>query len=98
ESYLTAAKRRLQEELHLEVALKPLDKFYYQAGYASVGSEKEIDQLFIGFSDQIPKPDPQEIYSWQYLSLEKIKKTPLNYAPWFKLILKKLALSVIFNS
>lgn len=98
ESYLTAAKRRLQEEFHLDVVLKPLDKFYYQAGYASVGSEKEIDQLFIGFSDQIPKPNPQEIHSWQYLSLEKIKKTPLNYVPWFKLILKKLPSSAIFKA
>lgn len=97
ESYLQAANRRLFEELGLKVNLKPQFKFYYTASSGNQNSEKEIDQVFFGSTDAQPKPDPKEIHSWQYLSFEKIKKTPLNYAPWFKLILKKLPSSAIFN-
>lgn len=101
ESYLMAAQRRLQEELNLHVVLQPLAKFYYQAGYAPVGSEKEIDQLFIGFSDQKPRLDHHEVNQCRYLNLKNLQKAmrqqPGNYTPWFKLILKKLLSSVIFN-
>lgn len=98
ESYLQAARRRLKEEFGLTAELQPQFKFYYAASSDSQVAEKEIDQVFFGSTDDQPKPDPKEIQSWQYLSLEQLKTAPLNYAPWFKLILKKLALSDIFNS
>jgi len=98
ESYLQAANRRLKEEFGLTAKLKPQFKFYYTAPSGSQGSEREIDQVFFGQVNDRPKPNPQEIHSWQYLSLEQIKTTPLNYAPWFELILKRLSSSGIFNS
>ena len=98
ESYLQAANRRLKEEFGLTAKLKPQFKFYYTAPSGSQGSEREIDQVFFGQVNDRPKPNPQEIHSWQYLSLEQIKTTPLNYAPWFELILKRLPSSGIFNS
>lgn len=98
ETYLVAANRRLQEEFGLTADLKPLLKFSYSASYGKTGSEKEIDQVFIGFNDNQPKPDPAEIIAWQYLSLDQIKTFSGQLAPWFKILLKNLSVSDIFKS
>jgi len=102
ESYETAANRRLKEEFGLKANLKPLTKFFYQAFSGKAGCEKEIDQLFIGFSDQKPKPNKKEINAWQYTSLKELKQdintNPDQFALWLKVILKKLASSDIFKS
>lgn len=98
ETYLQAANRRLQEEFSLTAALKPLLKFTYSAQYGKAGSEKEIDQVFIGFSNVQPKPDPAEISAWKYMSLDQIKTFSGQLAPWFKILLKNLSVSDIFKS
>jgi len=98
ESYLQAAQRRLKEEFGLTANLEPQFKFYYTASSGSQVAEKEIDQVFFGSTDDQPKPDPKEIQAWQYLSLKQLKTASLNYAPWFKLILKKMPASAIFNA
>lgn len=97
ESYLMAARRRLLEEFGLTADLQPQFKFYYTAPSDSQVAEKEIDQVFFGSTDDQPKPDLKEIQAWQYLSLKQLKTAPLNYAPWFKLILKKIPSSAIFK-
>jgi len=98
ESYLQAARRRLKEEFGLTANLEPQFKFYYTAPSGSQVAEKEIDQVFFGSTDDQPKPDPKEIQAWQYLSLKQLKIASLDYAPWFKLILKKLSSSAIFKA
>lgn len=98
ESYLQAARRRLKEEFGLQADLTPQFKFYYTSPSGSRAAEKEIDQVFFGRTNNRPKPNPKEIQSWRYLSLEQIKTAPLNYAPWFKLILKKMPASAIFKA
>ena len=98
ETYLEAASRRLREEFGLTVKLTPLLKFSYSASYGKTGSEKEIDQVFIGFNDNQPKPDPNEIKAWQYLSLDQIKTFSGQLAPWFEILLKNLSVSDIFKS
>lgn len=102
ESYEAAAHRRLKEELGLKAKLKPLTKFFYQVSSGKAGCEKEIDQLFIGQTDQIPRPNPAEIQAIKYFSLSGLKKAikvnPDQFAFWFKVILKKLVSSDIFKS
>ncbi|MFH0943373.1 MAG: isopentenyl-diphosphate Delta-isomerase [Candidatus Beckwithbacteria bacterium] len=102
ESYEDAAHRRLNEELGLKANLKPLTKFFYQAASGTAGSEKEIDQLFIGQTDQTPRPNPAEIQAIKYLSLFRLKKAinanPDQFTLWLKVILKKIDPSDIFKS
>jgi len=98
ENYLQAANRRLKEEFGLQADLTPQFKFYYTAPSGSRAAEKEIDQVFSGRTDHRPQPNPKEIQAWQYLSLKQLKTAPLNYAPWFKLILKKMLSSAIFKA
>lgn len=98
ESYLQAARRRLKEEFGLQADLTPQFKFYYTAHSDIQASEREIDQVFFGHTNNRPQPNPKEIQSWQYLSLKQLQTASLNYAPWFKLILKKLSSSAIFKA
>lgn len=99
ETYLVAAKRRLQEEFSLAVnKLKPIFKISYSASSGKKHSERELDQVFIGLVTDPPQPNSAEISAWQYLSLDRLKNSSLKLAPWFKLILKKLAASDIFKS
>lgn len=102
ESYQKAAQRRLYQEFGIKAKLRLHHQFIYQAKYRHLGSEYEHDAVFLGVSNQPPKPDKQEIKAWQYISLKTlradIKAHPDQYGPWLKLIVKKIRPSDIFNS
>lgn len=98
ETYLQAAQRRLHEEFGLKAKLKPAFKFDYSARFDKNHSEREMDQVFIGLVVGQPNPNNLEISAWQYIALDQLTKSKLKLAPWFKLILKKLSASDIFNS
>ncbi|MFH2062015.1 MAG: isopentenyl-diphosphate Delta-isomerase [Candidatus Beckwithbacteria bacterium] len=102
ENYKKAAERRLFEEMGLRLKLKHFYTHTYQARYNQKLSEHEIDAVFIGTSDDKPKPDKNEIADFKYLSLKNLKKDILDhpkiYTPWFKLIMKKVTPSDILTS
>ena len=56
--------------------------------------ENEYDHIFIGKSDQDPRPNPQEVESYQWIDQEKLKKdilaNPDKYTYWFKASLKNV--------
>ena len=102
ESYVNAAQRRLFEEFGIKAKLKLHTKFIYQASYNQIGTEHEIDAVLIGRSRQTPKPNQHEISKFKYINLDKLEKefikSPKDFAPWFKLGLKKLPASDILTS
>ena len=98
ETYLAAANRRLKEEFGLTAKLKPIFKFSYSAKWGKFGSEREIDQVFLGQVRGHPQPNPQEIADWKFISLKIAKAKLKKFAPWFQLILKKLRSSDIVVS
>jgi len=102
ESYLQAAERRLKQEFGIQAKLKFHHQFIYQAQYQNIGSEYELCHVFIGISDQTPKPDKQEITTWKYINLKDLKKdmsnNPEKYTPWFKSELKTIKSSDILSS
>ncbi|MBU2051972.1 isopentenyl-diphosphate Delta-isomerase, partial [Patescibacteria group bacterium] len=98
ETYLQAAQRRLKEEFGLKVRLRPAFKFSYFASWGQGGAEREIDQVFFGLVTGRPRPNPKEIAAWKYVGLKAAQKQLKNYAPWFRLILKKIKPSDIVVS
>jgi isopentenyl-diphosphate delta-isomerase len=98
ESYLQAARRRLKEEFGLTAKLKPMFKFFYTAPSGKSGSEREIDQVFVGLVSDRPQPNPKEIAAWKYISLKAAQAQRKTFAPWFQLILKKMLSSAIFKA
>jgi len=94
ENLENAIKRRLREELNMSVSVEHLFKFHYQANFDNGLSEHEMDHVFIGFSDEAPIPNPEEVEDFNYVSadyLEKdIKKNPNDYTEWFKICYLKV--------
>jgi isopentenyl-diphosphate delta-isomerase len=89
ESYEMAALRRIREELGFETALCSLFSFQYKAGYQNIGTESEMCSVFIGKSNGILRPDPNEIADLKYVNLESLDEDILcqahRYTPWFRM-------------
>ncbi len=94
EDTLDAAKRRLQEEMGLRCDLKYIFNFTYLANLENGLSEHELDHVFFGFSDDVPKPNPEEVAAYKYMSLPEIenqlKQNPQEFTAWFKLIFARV--------
>jgi isopentenyl-diphosphate delta-isomerase len=94
EDTLDAAKRRLQEEMGLRCDLKYIFNFTYLANLENGLSEHELDHVFFGFSDDVPKPNPEEVAAYKYMSLPEIenqlKQNPQEFTVWFKLIFARV--------
>jgi isopentenyl-diphosphate delta-isomerase len=89
ESYGIATRRRLKEELGVEAPLRFTHRFRYQAQFSAEGAEHELCSVYVGRIDGDPKPNPQEVSDWQWISPsaldEWLETNPENLTPWFKL-------------
>ena len=93
-----AAYRRLDEEFGFTTSLEFAFSFIYKAGLDNDLTEHELDHVFIGWSDDIPVPDPDEISEWRYVDVhdivEEMESSPEKFTEWFKIafpmLLKRL--------
>jgi len=90
-----AARRRVREELGIEVALRPAFRFVYAAEDAASGlTEREYDHVFVGRLDGEPAPDPAEVdaIAWRDPAelLRDATARPERYTPWFREALPRL--------
>ncbi len=90
EDNLAAARRRLREEMGLDAGLKEVFSFVYRARLDHSLVEHEFDHIFIGITDDVPQPDPEEVmdYCWvDYARLqEEIQTDPGRFTKWFLLL------------
>lgn len=83
-----AAHRRMQEEMGFDCPLEYGFNFIY---HKQVGEliEHELDHVWLGFSDQTPVLNPEEVQDWRYMSLDQIREDmqirPDSYTEWFKI-------------
>lgn len=94
ESYEACAKRRLKEELGIEVVARVIDKIIYSSKDADRGSENEVCALLVGKINQPIKINPNEVMETKFIALDQlrkdIQKKPQDYAPWLVLSLESL--------
>ncbi len=92
ETNIQAGKRRLQEEMGLNTGLKEVFSFIYKAEFDNGLTEHELDHVLVGFSNENPKINPDEVMNFSWESLENIeadiKSNPQRYTEWFKIIFK----------
>jgi isopentenyl-diphosphate delta-isomerase len=87
ESYEAAARRRLREELGIsEVHLAlTLPDFRYRAELNGM-VEHEVCPVFLGYSDQAPRPDRTEVAAITWVTwkefLERVDEAPESLSPW----------------
>lgn len=94
ETILTAAERRLQEEMGLTADLKKCFDFIYKAQLDREMTEHEYDHVFVGVANDLPEFNPEEVMDYQYLDeetlLEKISQNPDHFTYWFRKIIRQV--------
>ena len=92
EALLDAAHRRLKEEMGLDCKLAFWFSFKYRAELDHGLVENEYDHVFMGISNDLPRPDPNEVSSFKYISRadleEDLISNPEHYSEWFKICLQ----------
>lgn len=88
ESTAGAARRRLREEMGVEVDLAPVFTFTYRAELGGGLVEHELDHVFVGRFDGTPQPDPQEVSEWHWVTVADLVADlyarPERYSAWLK--------------
>ena len=91
ESMESATRRRLMEEMGIDMATEFAYKFTYRAALDHGLTEHELDYIFIGQFDGVPAVNKDEVSDWKFADLnflrEDIVRHPDQYTAWFKLIL-----------
>ena len=94
ESYYSAAKRRLNEEMGFDCELTGLFSFIYRTQLDNNLFEHELDQVFVGHYNGQPAPNPNEVDDWKWMNVSVLKQdvqeSPDNYTYWFKLALDRV--------
>ena len=93
ESLVNAASRRLQEELELQCPLNYAFSFKYMVHFNNGLTEHELDHVMIGYYENEPNINKNEVESWKWMPLEDVKRdvedNPSLYTEWFKIIFKE---------
>lgn len=101
ETNVQAGKRRLQEEMGFSSDLKELFSFIYKAPFDNGLTEHELDHVMIGYYDNSPIINTEEVASWKWMTPEAIKedidKNPHIYTAWFKIIFEKFYQHLLDN-
>ena len=89
ESLEEATRRRLMEEMGMSCQMNKAFSFIYKAELDKGLTEHELDHVFIGTTDDLPKPNPDEVQSYKYVDLDLLKShmksNPQEYTEWFKI-------------
>lgn len=93
ESNIEAGKRRLFEEMGFVTELEEKTSFIYKAPFDNGLTEHELDHIMVGYYDDAPSLNQEEVKDWKWMSLEAIKNdiiiNPSSYTEWFKIIFDK---------
>lgn len=94
EDLLASAHERLNAEMGLSCALKKAFSFTYNTAVENKLIEHEYDHVFIGYSQDLPKPNPQEVQAFKWMPVEEllqeIKRVPKQYTYWFSMALPRV--------
>lgn len=98
ESAAEAGRRRLLEEMGIDVDLEVVGRFTYRAEDAESGLvEHEVDDVLTGVYIGEPNPNADEVSAWRWAAIEQIERDladqPDKYTPWLFPALKVLSTS-----
>ena len=93
ESNIDAGKRRLHEEMGFVVDLTETTSFIYKAPFDNGLTEHEFDHVMVGYYNDEPDINKDEVASWKWMPLSEVKVdialNPDLYTEWFKIIFEK---------
>lgn len=90
ERNIEAGKRRLHEEMGFVCELREVTSFIYNASLENGLTEHELDHIMIGYYDNNPEINKDEVENYKWMTLEDVKNdifiNPDQYTIWFKII------------
>lgn len=93
ETNIQAGTRRLREEMGFVTELKEMFHFIYKAPFDNGLTEHELDHVMIGYYNDVPVINDDEVESWKWMKIEDIKNdmitNPDIYTVWFKIIFEE---------
>jgi len=88
------AEKRLKEEMGFTCKLKEMFSFVYKAFFFDGLVEHEYDHALIGYYENDPEPNKNEVSEWKWISLEELKRDrhnhPEKYTYWLRESLDKV--------
>jgi isopentenyl-diphosphate delta-isomerase len=94
EPLLSAAHRRLGEEMGFDCELSPAFSFTYRVALENGLIEHELDHVVIGTFGGTPRPDPSEVSEWKALRsgdlIRDLAAHPDRYTAWLPLAVEGL--------
>lgn len=95
EAVSDAAARRLREELGIVVGLEKVTELTYRATDPLSGlTEHEYLHVYRGVFQGEPRPDPDEVGAWRWMSVDALRRAirrhPESFTPWFRLLIARL--------
>ncbi len=95
ENVIDAGIRRLQEEMGINISkLTKLFDFVYKETFENGLTEYEFDHVYVGVSDDLPIPNPDEVCNYKYVDMDSLLKhiesSPDDYTVWFKKIINRV--------
>jgi len=94
ETTLDAANRRLNEEMGMKANLTHAFSFMYKSNLDKELIEHELDHVFIGYSNELPQINLDEVESYRYISKElldvELEKHKADFTEWLKICYEEL--------
>ncbi|MEN8788805.1 MAG: isopentenyl-diphosphate Delta-isomerase [Flavobacteriaceae bacterium] len=101
ETNIKAGTRRLKEEMGFTTKLKELFSFVYKAPFDNGLTEHELDHVMVGFYNNPPMLNPDEVADWKWAKPADIKNdiqiNPGQYTAWFKIIFERFYDHILNN-
>lgn len=99
ESLEMATRRRLKEEMGIDLQPVFSHAFIYQAALDKELIEHEFDHVFVGKFNGTPDINQKEVEDWKYVDPHWLKLDmelhPESYTEWFKLIVNQPAFDTL---
>lgn len=93
ETYKNGARRRVKEELGIDVEITEKFYFIYKADVGGGLWEHELDHVFTGIYNADFNLNINEVEAVRYISIENLDKemaeSPEQFTEWFKIILEE---------
>jgi len=104
EEILSAGRRRLKEEMSIDLPLRKIGSFQYKAHFENGLTEHEFDHVLVGEynSSQMITVNPAEVQAFRWISteslLQELSSSTKHFTPWFKQALNLVLEDLCFNS
>ena len=99
EQLIDATRRRLKEEMGIDLEPEFRYSFIYKAQLNEELTEHELDHVFVGTYNGTPVVNRQEVEAWKFVDRNWLKKdieeNPAAYTVWFKLMMIHPQLNLI---